>query len=305
VFAWPTSAQKHKAVATTFESGTGSTGLVTVPVNGDGQVTVGASSRLHGLSVDILGYYTASGVGTNSLHSVSARRVVNSATGLAWQGKKLAVGKPASVRIAGRPGIPDNVRTVLVNVGLQNPSDNAAVSVSPPGTPASLGTVVRAPAHEVRTGTTVVRLVDGRLPLRLSAGRADVSVDVLGWFSHQDGTRSGRFRATTSTAVLAGKAGALGAGDSRKVQVRGGTTGVPGAASAVVVQALARGSSSPGSLSLTPAGSSATARPMVAYGRHGAVRNLVVVPVGADGSIRVKVLRASADVSLRVVGWYS
>jgi hypothetical protein len=92
---------------------------------------------------------------------------------------------------------------------------------------------------------------------------------------------------------------------SRKVRVRGGDSVVPGSASTVAVQVLARGSGGPGSLSLLPAGSAAKVRPVVAFGKGAAQRNLVVVPVGADGSIRVSSSQVAADVSLRVVGWYS
>ena len=197
------------------------------------------------------------------------------------------------VRIAGRGDVPDGVRTVLVNLGLVHATQSASLSVTPPGTPPSLGVGVRAPPRELRTGTTVARLdADGRLWLRLSAGRSDVTVDVLGWFTRQDGTRTGRFRALRPTVVLSEMAdGPLVVGEMRKVRVRGGSTGVPQAASAVVIQALAGGPAGSGSLSVTPGGSSKSPVPLVAYGERGVARNLIVVPVGTGGSIRVRAAR--------------
>jgi hypothetical protein len=282
-------------------------GIATVPVRTNGRVCVGANTNLDRLDVDLLGYFTSSGVGTKSLRSVAARRLVNSETGLGWSSGRLESGEPRTVPVAGRQGVPSGVRTVLVNVGLLGPTDTATVSVAPLGSPVSLGATVRAPAGAWRTGTTVARLdSDGRLPLRLTKGKAHVQVDVLGWFRPQQGDRAGRFRSMKGfTALESGSSGALGAGESRTVRVRGGETGVPRAASAVVIQALARGDDRSGYLTVLPAGSTKSPRPLLAFDKSGTQRTLMVVPVGDDGKIAVTSKGAGSAVSFRVVGWYS
>ena len=73
----------------------------------------------------------------------------------------------------------------------------------------------------------------------------------------------------------------------------------------MVVQALARGDSGGGYLTVLPAGSTRDARPLLAYDKQGTQRTLMVVPVGEDGKITVTARRADAAASLRVVGWYS
>jgi stage II sporulation protein D len=301
---WPCGAQDRAQVAVTYPASGSGTGLASVPVRGNGRICVGASSSLSALDVDLLGYYTASGVGTKSLRAVAARRLVNSETGKGWSGGRLRSGDPRTVKIAGREGVPSDARTVLLSLGLVRPSDNATLSISEPGTPVSLGAVVKAPRRSWRTGTIVARLDDrGRLPLRLTKGRADVHVDVLGWFRPQNGGRAGRYRATKGfTAMDTSKT--LVAGDSTAVRVRGGDTGIPGAASAVVVQALAKGHGQ-GYLTLQPTGSNKERRPLLAFDRHGMQRTFVVVPVGDDGQVTVTSKGSDASVSLRVVGWYS
>jgi len=133
-----------------------------------------------------------------------------------------------------------------------------------------------------------------------------VQVDVLGWFRPQQGDRSGRFRSMKGfTALGSGSSGDLTAGVTRSVRVRGADTGVPGAASAVVVQALARGTASSGYLTVLPAGSTKDARPLLAFDKRGTQRTLMVVPVGVDGKITVTSKGANSSVSFRVVGWYS
>lgn len=304
---WPCGASGREQVAVTYQADASNAGLATVSVPTTGRICVGATSKLSGLDVDLLGYFTSSGVGTKALRSVAARRLVNSSTGFGWTNGRLVSGEPRTVQIAGREGVPNGARTVLVNVGLVKPSQTASLSISPSGTPVSLGAAVRAPARSWRTGTTVARLdADGRLPLRLTKGKAQVQVDVIGWFRPQQGGRSGRFRSMKGfTALSANTSGDLAAGSSHSVRVRGGQTGVPGAASAVVVQAMARGGARSGYLTVLPAGSSQDARPLLAFDSKGTQRTLMVVPVGDDGKVTVMAKGAAATVSFRLVGWYS
>jgi SpoIID/LytB domain protein len=304
---WPCGAKDRKQTAVTYQSPSANTGLATVPVRSNGQICVAANTDLERLDVDLLGYYTSSGVGTKSLRSVAARRLVDSRTGLGWSKGRLVSGEPRSVPIAGRRGVPDDVRTVLLSVGLLHPTDPATVSVAPPGSPVSLGATVRAPADSWRTGTTVARLdADGRLPLRLTEGKAHVQVDVLGWFRPQQGDRSGRFRSMRGfTALDSGSSGQFTAGESRTVRVRGRDTGVPGTASAVVIQALARGDDDSGYLTVLPAGSAKNPTPLLAFDRRGTQRTLMVIPVGDDGMVTVTAEGADAAVSFQVIGWFS
>ena len=303
---WPCGVTDRSQVAVTYQADGSNSGLATVRVSAKGRLCLGASTKLASIDVDLLGYYTASGVGTKVLRSVAARRLVNSQTGLGWGKGRLAAGEPRTVKIAGREGVPSGARTVLVNVGLVEPTENATISTAPKGVPVALGSVVRAPAGAWRTGTTVVRLdADGRLPLRLTQGKAHVQVDVLGWFRSQEGDRSGRFRTVKGFTALEPGSSVLAAGETRTVRVRGPGTEVPGAASSVMVQALARGEGSRGYLTVVPAGSSATARPLLAFDRKGTHRTLMVVPVGDDGKVTVTAKGSAVDVSFRVVGWYS
>ncbi|HVQ17688.1 MAG TPA: SpoIID/LytB domain-containing protein, partial [Actinomycetes bacterium] len=303
---WPCGASDRGQVAVTYPASGANAGLATVPVTSNGRVCFGANTSLSSLDVDLLGYYTSSGVGTKALRSVSARRMVNSQTGLGWSGGRLVSGDARTVRIAGRVGVPQDARTVLLSLGLVHPSANATLSIARAGTPVSLGAAVHAPQRTWRTGTIVARLDDrGRLPLRLTNGKAQVQVELLGWFRPQGGDRSGRYRTMRAHTVLDSSSGPLTAGQSRAVRVRGGHTGVPGAASAVVVQALARTGDDAGYLTVQPTGSNKEQRPLLAFDRKGTQRTLMVVPVGDDGRITVTAKQANARVSFRMVGWYS
>ena len=122
VTAWPCGARGRDQVAVTYPVDGSSAGLATLPVPANGRLCFGATTSLSALSVDLLGYYTASGVGTKSLRAVATRRMVNSETGLGWSQGRLAAGEPRTVRIAGREGVPADARTVLVSIGLATPA---------------------------------------------------------------------------------------------------------------------------------------------------------------------------------------
>lgn len=293
-------------VAVAYQAGEASVGLVTVPAR-TGRICLAPSSALDTLRVDLLGYYTSSGVDSTSLRAVAARRVVDSTTGLGWGSGRLTADEARVVRIAGRADVPEGVRTVLLNIGLQRPTENATISVAAPGTPWTLGAAVRAAQGQWRTGTVVAYLDEnGRLPLRLTNGKAHVQIDVLGWFRPQRGDAAGRYRTTDAVPVLEPRSsGPLGAGESRTIEVRGGETGIPASARAVVVQALARGDGGAGYLTVVPQGSDSTPRPLLAFSGRGTQRALVVVPIGEGGMLSVTAEDAGVSASFRVIGWYS
>ena len=307
VLAWPKGVPDRQVVAAVYPADGGSSGVVTVPVNDSGYVKLGTANKSKGLTVDLLGYYTASGVGGNAFQGTTPQRIVSSVSDRAWDGGRLREGAPREIRIAGRGSVPDGARRVLVNVTLMRPTESAALSMSALGSPPWPGTAVRAPRGEVRSATTVAHLdANGRLTLRLSAGRSDVAVDVLGWFHAQRGERGGRYKGVQSRSVLSpGHGGTLAAGQTRTIKVRGADTGIPATASAVALQVVARGKSAAGSVSVTPTGAGRVAPPSVNFSARGAVRNLIVVPVGTGGQVVVQAHGAQTEVSVEVVGWYS
>lgn len=302
---WRAGRPAQRLTAVTFGRREVATGLVSVPVSRTGRITVGTTVPASLLAVDVVGYYTESGLATWSFRGASATAVADTRRGVGVDRGRIRSGLTSWLKVSGAGGVPTHGATaVMVNVVLVNPSQDAALSLSSPRRPRASGTVVRSVAGARRAATAVVRLDSrGRIPLRLSAGRAHVVVDVLGWFAEQDGTAAGRFR-TGSGAVVGGGTRSMAAGSTLTVPVAG-TGEVPSAASAVVLLVRVAESDADGWASLRPAGGKAPRRPLVPFDGSGPVRNLLTVPVGADGAVEVTVQRQDADVTLRVVGWYS
>jgi hypothetical protein len=104
-----------------------------------------------------------------------------------------------------------------------------------------------------------------------------------------------------------GFVGRLGAGRTIDVSVVGGSSGVPTTATAVVLNVTGIGPASPTDLRVYPTPRSGTAQPLVSNLNlaAGAVRaNLVTVPVGEGGRVRVLNSGGAPQVIADIEGWY-
>ena len=280
-------------------------GTVVVPVDGAGRVALGGTARLSSLRVDVLGYYTASGVGSSSFHALPARRVADTRTGLGLPQQRLGDGSTTWVPVAGHAGVPRTATAVVVNATLSPHGGPARLSTAWPSQAFATGVV--AGSHDATT-TTASALVPldsrGRIPLRLSGASSAVAVDVQGWFGPRDDGPSGRFRLAGATVLTAPASGPMARGETAVVAVAG-LPGIPADARSVVLQVRAFAAATRGWVSIRPAGSAAPRRPAVWFDARHPSRNLVVVPIGRNGRIEVSVAGDAADVTVRAVGWYS
>ena len=104
-----------------------------------------------------------------------------------------------------------------------------------------------------------------------------------------------------------GFVGRLGPGKTLDVQVAGGSSGVPAGATAVVLNVTGLGPATPTDLRVYPTPKSGTAQPLVSNLNlaAGAIRaNLVTVPVGENGKVRILNSGGSPNVVADVQGWY-
>jgi hypothetical protein len=104
-----------------------------------------------------------------------------------------------------------------------------------------------------------------------------------------------------------GFVGRLGPGKTLDVQVAGGSSGVPTGATAVVLNVTGIGPATPTDLRVYPTPKSGTPQPLVSNLnlRAGGVRaNLVTVPVGEGGKVRILNSGGSPNLIADVQGWY-
>jgi VCBS repeat-containing protein len=158
-----------------FRAGQTISNLFTVKlVNGRVQIRISAGSAR--VQVDINGYFSVSSVSTGDVfHPVPTARVEPAGT---------VVTAPTDVHllVAGKAGVPASGATAIAGVvEVSGPTTAGYVRVNPDGV------ISQTANQEFVAGQTIsnavaVGLVNGRIQLHMSAGRALLLVDVGGWF---------------------------------------------------------------------------------------------------------------------------
>ena len=214
---------------------------------------------------------------------------------------------------------PVGATAAVVNIALVQPSaDGANLTVWKPGTPRPATSNVNAPAGANVANAAIVPLDDQGRFVVFAQATAHVLVDVSGFYvDAAAATSAGRVVATEPARVVdtrepAGAQNAFqrtpdGSGERVTVPVRG-TAGVPldaneVSAVALVVTGIARTGSNPGFVTAYPTGASRPASSSLNVNAAPDVRaNLVVVPVGAAGSVELY-LDGVDEVAVDVVGY--
>lgn len=225
----------------------------------------------------------------------------------------LAAGSVAQVRVVGRGDVPaSGVAAVALNVTAIGPTAESYLTVWPSGTPRPTASNLNMAAGRTVPNLVVVPVAaDGTVSIFNAAGVTDVAVDLLGWFpvgAGFTGVTPARLTDSRPAATVDGAeraAGPLAAGATRKVTVAGRGGVPPTGAQAVAINVTSVGASAESYLTVWPSG---TERPTASNlnlvpGR--AVANMVIVPVGSDGTISVFNAAGSTDLIVDVLGWFA
>jgi hypothetical protein len=279
-------------------------------------------------------------------HALAPERVLDTrerSLDVAPFGRK-ATNETFEVTILGKAGLPaptdadangadDKVLAVAVNITVVNPSRRGFLRAWGTGADEGDSSLVNFQAGEVVPNSAVLRPGrDGKLTIRVAtpegAGRADVLIDVFGWFSTSGYvSNGGSFGARLvpagpgrilDTREAAFGAAPMGAASQRKIDIRGVDSTSPAKNDIVpadtdVVGVLLNitavnnlGGSAPTYLALTPtrtaAGSEPTTSNLNLMG--GKVRSaLAMVPLNSDGSVYLYNRAGSTHAILDVVGY--
>jgi hypothetical protein len=228
-------------------------------------------------------------------------------------GGRLAAGSHTRLQVIGRGGVPDRgVGAVAVNITAIDASAQTYLTVWPRGKdqPAASNLNV-GPARTVPNMAIVGVGTDGEIELYNDAGTLDVVVDVLGWLPTGAGLTSlspARLLDTRDAPTIDGKAsgvGPLGPGQTvgRSVSGRGG---VPrSGAGSVVLNLTAVGSTDDSYLTVWPGKATRPLASNVNLAVGATVANMVVVPLGSDGTVQIYNDAGQVDVVADVLGWFA
>jgi hypothetical protein len=158
-----------------FSAGLSRTGQATVPVSDTGHVLIMSSSAASAINVDLVGWYSASGDFYHHLQNqqVAAVTNVNSA-------------KPVDVLVAGKAGIPaSGVTSVVLKTRVSAVTAKSYLAVGPGGQNSQIPSMSFAAGEMISNFLTVplgTGSAAGTVHLRLTAGKATISLEAVGWY---------------------------------------------------------------------------------------------------------------------------
>ncbi len=228
-------------------------------------------------------------------------------------GGALGAQQTRSVTLVGAStGIPrSGVSAVVANVTVTGPTRSSYVAVwangqSRPGT----STVNFAAGQTLASHATIPVDGYGRASYFNYTGSVHVIIDVLGYYSGGSLERGTRYTGAPSPARILDTRGVngrpsvpLASGESRLVEVSG-LGGVPEAATSVVMNVTAVSPTRSGYLSVYPAGLPRPTASSVNFAARATVPNLVTMPLGVGGDIRVFNYTGVTHLVVDVIGWY-
>jgi hypothetical protein len=232
-------------------------------------------------------------------------------------GATLAAGGTRDIEVTGISSIPAGATAAVLNVTVANPGAPGYLTAYPQGGTAPTASNLDYLAGQVTANRVIVPLSAGGLFTVYSSARADVVVDVSGYYASGSGTE---FNAEptplricdtrpNNPSNLSGSSsqcnGApLSPGQSRIVNVSS-LAGVPSTARAVVVNLIGVSPSAPTFLTVFP---SSLPSPLVSDLDEvsGDVRaNMAVATLSSTGTMTIFNDTGSIDVVVDVLGWYS
>jgi hypothetical protein len=288
---FPAATSLPTASVVNFAAGKNTPNHVVVKVGAGGQVSIYAGNTTH-VIVDVAGYFLPDG-------SLDQYNSVATPTRLLTQTIPAAVpGNPAAstvdVSVLGVGGIPSTAGAsvpgvVALNIGAINPVGTGHLRVFPTGGALPDSSTHNFVAGDSRTNLVLVRpSASGQVSIyNASGGAVTITVDTVGYFAPGGlGFQPIQPIRPLDTRQPVG-APPLAPGAFIEVAIRGFDV-VPNSANvkSVVVNVAAVTPSAVGSVNVGPSGSN----PSLASFTHPAnenVANLVMVPVGADGKIRL------------------
>ncbi|QHT56333.1 hypothetical protein GXP71_09750 [Cellulomonas sp. H30R-01] len=271
---------------------------VLVGVGGQGKVSLYNNSGSTHLVVDVSGYFVdgSSGVGYEPLPA--GARMIDTRS----DGGALSAGTTRTVQVTGRGGVPAGATAVLANVSSVMPGGVGNVIAYPAGgTVPTIASVNHLPGDNVSNRTVVPLSADGRLALTLQGARADVVVDVIGWFGP---SATQRFTPIDPARAADTRASSpLQEGEARDLPL--GSVALPAQAKSAVLSLAATQQTAP--MTFLTAWRPGTARPTASDLNTGRGRDqaaMTVVPLGSDRQVRVYNDKGSSQVIVDVQGWF-
>lgn len=313
---WPAGLPQPLASNLNWTAGKTVPNTVEVAVGAGGQISLYNGFGMVDVVIDVEGYVavpSGSPPAAGLYNPVVPNRVLDTRLGTGAPAAPVCAGQTIPVQITGTPGVPSSgVAAVVLNVTVtRTVVAPSSLTIYPTGSarPAT-SNLNFVPGQTIANGVIVKLGTGGQVTFYDAAGHTDIVADVRGWIT--DGTTSAggsRYVGLSPTRILDTRTTQRVGPSTTNVLAVAGSGGVPSMGTAVpptavVLNITVTDTTAPSFLTLWPDG---TAQPLASdinWVAGDTLPNLIVVKLGANGSIDFYNGFGTTDVIVDVVGWY-
>ncbi|HEX4984079.1 MAG TPA: hypothetical protein VFV63_20415 [Ilumatobacteraceae bacterium] len=281
--------------------------LVLARVGAGGTISLFNSFGPTHIVADVAGWFDTGSVDPVALGYVGAAptRVLDTRNGTGGPAHRFEIGETRPVAVAGVAGVPDDASAVVVNITATQAQAAGYVRAFPSGIATPEASSLNFTERADRANLAVVPVgADGRIAVRVDDAATHLVIDVMGAFSPGGDriTAIEPVRVADSRSGLGIPSRKLADGDVVPVHLRG-IGRVPAGATAVVLNVTVTQSEGAGYATVFPGGTIAPETSNLNFTGNVDVPNLVLTPVGADGSIAVRNRGVPTHVLVDVLGF--
>ena len=308
---WPCDSAQPNASLLNFVAGATVANGGLVKIGAGGKICLFTSAATD-VIVDTSGFFPAGAAFT----AVAPARLADTRSpgGQTIDGRYAAIGARAAdsiteIEIAGRPGVPVDVRTVAVNVTVVDAQGAGYVSVWPCSSPMPNASLVNFAAGDTVANSGLVTVGAAGTMCLLTSATTDVIVDLSGYFGAgapfvgQSPSRLMDSRSGGRTVDGIGEGGGARPADSITEVVVAGRGEVPAGAGVVALNIIAVGPAAAGYLTAWPCGSAPPNASLLNFAAGNSVANGGLVKVGDGGKVCV-FMSATTDLIVDVGGYF-
>jgi hypothetical protein len=311
VTVWPSGGGLPGSSNLNFAAGEVRPNLVTVGVSAGGAVDLRLNGGTADLVADVVGYY-GNGVGlgaSGSRYSPQVPyRILDSRNGTGGYGSPWGQGVTRDLTLT---GVPTDATAVVLNVTATNPTGSTFATLWPSGTGRPDASNLNVVPGQTSPNLVIVGIgANRKVSLYNNGGNTDFVADVAGWYGGTGATMvftpaASPTRLLDSRTGVGGYTSPWGQGESRDIAV-GGVGGVPGGATAAVLNVTVASATSTGYVTVFPTGGGIPVVSNLNYVPGQIVPNLVMVKLG-DANKRVSLYNnaGATDLVADVVGWFT
>jgi hypothetical protein len=281
--------------------------LVLARVGAGGTINLFNSFGPTHIIADVAGWFDTGSVDPLELGYVGAApmRVLDTRNGTGGPAERFEIGETRTVAVAGVAGVPDDASAVVVNITATQAQAAGYVRAFPSGIATPEASSLNFTERGDRANLAVVQVgADGRIAIRVDDATTHLVVDVMGAFA----AGGDRITAIEPVRVADSRSGVgipsrkLADGDVVAVQMRG-VDPIPAGATAVVLNVTVTQGEGAGYATVFSSGVVAPETSNLNFTGDADVPNLVITPLGVDGSIAVLIRGAPTHVLVDVLGF--